>query len=436
MTDRKTLIINFFLILGILISVNFIVDRHYYRWDLTLWKDNTLDKETIKVLRGVKDKIEIYAFPARDDIERYRALLETYKYYCPKIEYFVIDASRQPLKAKKYGVDSFGEVVVIQGKSRVKIDYLDEESLTNAIIKVQSRREKVIYFLAGHGEPGLDDPDDQGISAFRDALKDKGFEPKELNLLLKGKVPPDASCVVIIAPKREPLPVELNALKDYFLNGGRILLALEYDSLRTWKKWSLDLFEIFVYDGVVIDPLAKAFGSNALTPVVIKYPDNDVLSEFNLATFFPIATALRKEKGKLKGVALLKTGSTSWLEMGIMSKTKAIKFDKGVDIKGPLTISYLIRSESKGGEAIVVGDSDFLRNAYFRISGNGDLAEKFVFYLSKERKLVELPISKGKYTLFIIPSWLGRLNFWLSLVGIPGALFLLGGIAWIRRRRL
>jgi len=436
MTEKRTLIINFILLFCILVALNYIVDKHYQRWDLTIWRENTLDPKTMDVLRKVKDKIEIYAFPARDDVERARSLLETYKYHCPKIEYSVLDASKHPLEAKKYGVDFFGQAVVVQGESKVKIDYLDEENLTNAIIKVQMRGERVIYFVSGHGEPTLDDSSDQGITALRDALRAKGFEPKSLNLLATERVPADALCVVLIAPKKDPLPVELSVLSDYFKGGGRLLVSLEYDSPKTWKKWCLDTFEVFVYDGIIIDPLAKAFGTNALTPVIVSYPDSRVLSDFSLATFFPLATALRKDKGKLEEEKVLESGAASWLEMNLTPETKTVEFNEGVDVKGPLALAYLVRSKEREGEAIVIGDSDFLRNASFRVSGNGDLAQRMIFYLAKETKLVEIPIVKGKHTAFMIPSWLGNLSLWLSLVVVPGVLFLLGGIAWVRRRRL
>jgi len=379
MTEKRTLIINFILLFCIFVALNYIVDKHYYRWDLTAWRENTLDQKTIEVLQEVKDKIEIYAFPARDDVDRYKALLDTYKYYCPKIEYFIIDASKRPLEAKKYGVDFYGQVVVVQGDRQVKVDYFDEENITNAIIKVQMIGEKVIYFVTGHGEPLLDDASDQGITALRDALKGKGFTPKVLNLLSVSKVPPDALCVVIIGPKREPLPSELNILTEYFENGGRIFLALEYDSPQVWKTWCLRNFEVFVYDGVIVDPMAKAFGANALTPVIVKYPYTQVLSEFSLATAFPVATALAKEKGKLDEEKLLETGDASWLEMDIKPDTTVVQFDEGKDLKGPLTLAFLVKDRQREGEAILIGDSDFLRNANFRISGNGDLAQKFIF---------------------------------------------------------
>lgn len=436
MTEKRTLIINFILLFCILVALNYIVDKHYYRWDLTVWRENTLDEKTLEVLRQVKDKISIYAFPARDDVDRFKSLLDTYKYYCPKIDYSIIDASKQPLEAKKYGIDFYGQAVVVQGERQVRIDYFDEENITNAIIKVQMIGERVIYFVTGHGEPSIDDPADQGITALRDALKGKGFTPKVLNLLSATKVPTDALCVVLIGPQREPLPIELNVLSEYFKNGGRILLALEYDSPKIWKTWCLNNFEIFVHDGVVVDPLAKAFGANALTPVIVKYPYTKVLSDFNLATFFPLATALSKEKGKLDEEKLFETGESSWLEMDITPNTTVVEFNEGRDIKGPLTLAYLVKDTQRNGEAIVIGDSDFLRNANFRISGNGDLAQRFIFYLAKEIKLVDIPITKGKYTAFMIPSWLGNLSLWLSLLVVPGILFLLGGVAWVRRRRL
>ena len=59
--------------------------------------------------------------------------------------------------ARQYGFESYGTVALESTlkdgeKKQEKIQDLDEEKLTNALIRVTRPGKRVVYFLKGHGE--------------------------------------------------------------------------------------------------------------------------------------------------------------------------------------------------------------------------------------------------------------------------------------------
>jgi hypothetical protein len=119
----------------------------------------------------------------------------------------------------------------------VRLDRLEEETVTNAIVQLLRGRTVNLYFLTGHGEPALESTrqiavalgrrpvDDIGVLASQ--LRRNHINVASLQLDQRGVVPADASVVVIIAPQRDITQVEFEALRSYMDGGGRLLAFLD-----------------------------------------------------------------------------------------------------------------------------------------------------------------------------------------------------------------
>jgi hypothetical protein len=110
-------------------------------------------------------------------------------------------------------------------------------------MKLVKGEQKTIYFTQGHGEKQIDDMDKTGYSTVKGQLEKENYIVKPLNLIVEGKVPMDASVIVVAGPTSEPFPNELDLLDGYLKGGGSVLLLLDPSpgaSLADFtKKWSV-----------------------------------------------------------------------------------------------------------------------------------------------------------------------------------------------------
>ena len=148
------------LIVGVIALVEAVSYRHSYRVDLTENKRWSLSPQTIKVVRELPVPVKAVAF-FRPDQPGKRAAEDLLRQYATrsdgKFTWEVVDADRNPLAAKQYNVESYGTVVLeaaLKGgeTKQEKIQDLEEEKLTNALIRATRPGKRTVYFLKGHGE--------------------------------------------------------------------------------------------------------------------------------------------------------------------------------------------------------------------------------------------------------------------------------------------
>ena len=66
-----------------------------------------------------------------------------------------------------------------------------------------------------------------GYSGVADALKNDNFEVAKLTLAQEGKVPDDATVIVVAGPKTDYFAPEVDALRAFLKKGGKLLLLLD-----------------------------------------------------------------------------------------------------------------------------------------------------------------------------------------------------------------
>jgi ABC-type uncharacterized transport system involved in gliding motility auxiliary subunit len=182
-------------------------------------------------------------------------------------------------------------VVVESGSQEARIRTVSEQELTNALIRVGKDRKKRVAVLDGHGEPGLSDMEASGFSQAREALEHQGFEVSPLVLAQTGAVAPDTAAVIVADPQKPLLPGEIDALSRYLAGGGRLLLLAGPDRQGGLEALASSWGVSFRND-TVIDPVSRLFGGDYTTPVIRTYGQHEIVKDFRLATFFPLAQSL------------------------------------------------------------------------------------------------------------------------------------------------
>ena len=443
------------LILGVIALVEAVSYRHSYRVDLTENKRWSLSPQTVKVVNELAVPVKAVAF-FRPDQPGKRAAEDLLKQYASrsdgKFTWEVVDADRNPLVARQYGFESYG-MVVLEGvlkdgqKKQEKLLDLDEEKLTNGLIRVTRPGKRAVYFLKGHGEKDPSSSDRTGYGQVKSAVEKLNYEVKDLLLARDAKVPDDAAIVVVAGPQKEVLPKELDALVAYVARAGKVLFMI--DPLQNpglepvLERWGLGLGNDVIID---ISPTGRSAGAGPEIPVVVDYLSHPITRDFRFATFFPVARTVSVKDKAPTGVSaqgLARTSSESWAETNQdQIRTGQVKPDPG-EARGPLTVAAVatvdapdVPAERKGAKAriVLVGDSDFAANEFVNLSGNRDFFLNTLSWLAEEENLIAVRPKESRNAPVFLTAAQGQVVFLVPVVLIPLAV-IVGGVAAVARRR-
>lgn len=446
------------LVLAAVVALNYIGHKRSWRKDLTESQTYSLTDKSRKVVQSLTRDVSIQAFFQDGTPDRSQAedLLKEYERASRgKLVVEFVDPYRNPARAKEMGISADATLVMRSGAGQTKVDSASEEALTNALVKVTSDRQPVVYCVKGHGEKDPQDAEASGLSQLKKALEDENYVVKDLTLIQLESVPEDAALVIVAGPRLKYFPQERERLASYLSGGGRALLLLDPES-GGWEDWLKD-WGVEPRDEVVIDPLAKMLGADYTIPLVSQYGDHEITKNFQYATFFPTARPLRVQPTPPAGVTVARLAETtpqSWAESNLSHP----RLDAG-DEKGPLPVAVAITKKvgssgsepgedvealgdnpgnDKGREArlVVVGDSDFGSNTYVNLSANLNLLMNMISWLSRQEALISIrEKSPGFRSISMTTQQLQALAL-ITLLLIPGSLLAAGVYVWWHRRHL
>jgi ABC-type uncharacterized transport system involved in gliding motility auxiliary subunit len=428
-------------VIGILAVVNFLGYRHPKRFDWTAEKLYTLSDQTQKVVSELKKDVRIIHFeragqsdPLRDQVADYRRLSR-------HVTYEAIDAQERRDAAIQFGVKHQPDVVVTSGGKIEHLDEANEQTLTSAILKVTRDSAKVVCMIEGHGEASIESNEAEGFAGVQKSLQDENFKVKPVNLVRAGQVPAECSVTILAGPKNALFPAEADMLTKYLDGGGKAMLLVDPDTDPglgpLFASWNIDVGKNTVID---VSGVGRLIGLGPAVPLVTQYGSHPVTKNFDrrTMTFFPLARSVKAaDKQKSPTVTeLLMTSEESWGETNVKENGGHVKFDPGEDLQGPVCLGVATEKSQEGKPArlVVIGNSRFVTNEYFRNPPNRDLFLNGVEWLTLEEDLItirpKLPTNR-RVTLTIAQQ---NTFFWFSLVAMPGAVLVTGFVLWWKRR--
>ena len=292
------------------------------------------------------------------------------------------------------------------------------------------------------------------MGGLKQGLESSSFDVRSLNLgaTADGKVPSDASALVIAGPRTDLVGPELQALTQYMAQGGRLLVAVDprvpVPALTAWlAKAGVILGQDIVID---INPFSQLYGASPLAPIIQAFDRQHAITKHLLEqhgqAIFPqtrsLALAAKLPEGAV-GTALAKTlpSAFGWTGKGTRAPSRAGAGDN----KGPVALMLSVELPLKafGGDAtasdkqarvVALGSSVVLDNQGVSAFNNQDLVVNSLRWLSGEEKRIALaPKEKDNSPLLLDRGRL--LMVWWTFILMALAALGMGVLVTLKRRR-
>jgi ABC-type uncharacterized transport system involved in gliding motility auxiliary subunit len=434
--------------IGILVLINVLANRYSDRLDMTQNQIYSLSPLSVQVVKELTQPVHITAFYVTGDSNR-QALEDILKEYVRnsnQITYEFVDPQAQPGLAQKYKVQFSGTTVLESGTKQQTVMGSDEGAITSALLKLVRDKPEIAYYLTGHGE--LDFAGSQQTDALqaKTALEAQNYQMKPLNLASTGKVPDDASLVIVAGPTSPLLAPEVSALESYLDNGGKAIFFVDKRQ-RPILEPLAEHYGVQIGDGIVIDP-ALSLMNDPLTPLISSYRASPVTKDLP-QLIFQAATAITPMQTPPAGLQiqpLATTSADSWLE----TDARVVHYDPGVDPKGPLNVMVSVTKStvptapgqstptptaSNSMRVVFVGDVAAITNAVISYSSpNSAVLTNAANWLTANEDLIQIQSKVPTDRQLILSNTQLNLLLYGSAIFLP-LLVLAGGLfVWWGRR--
>ncbi len=433
-------------LLGTLIAVNYFGGKYSKTWDFSLSKINTLSAQSISVVKEMKSDLKFFFFYKRgvegneENRNLFKELVKKYQDHNSHISLEFVEVNEKPDLAAKFGVDKGSGVAFVEYEGRTnRIEKIDEQDFTSALVKVFRTNSKVIYFVLGHGEESLgEEKDGLGLASLKNLLQSNRYEVKELPLTTVTTIPADADVVFIVGPKQQFQDFEITALELYLHKGGSLFIAQE-PKMKTGLDSILNKVGLRFQNNYILNQVDTVMGkgiNQGPTLGVIFSMNNKITKPFGRAeaTVFRYPQSIKKVES-VKDVVVDELVSTD---------PNAMSFDTlQIAGEGPVD-TWTVVSEVSGifpgsttnkkFSMIVAGDVDFLTNQMLYQNLNRDLVLNSIAALAKEDSLISVTPKEASATKMILTNTRFSVFLFGFIIPLP---LILGSIAlglWIKRK--
>lgn len=471
----------------VMFMINWLVSRHYQRWDWTTTRYYALSDKTKQTLAALTEPVQVVVFippsSIRDYVEKVlqdvRDLLNEFALHARgKLTVEYVDPQRDLARARQlveqFKLDS-PDVVIFARSDRHKFVRLDElveleygnpylqqaprikafkgEGLFLAALQsVVEEQPPRVVFLTGHGERDPDDFDQQhGYSDLARYIRRDNIQVEKCNLLETGEVPTNAAAIIIAGPRQRFTEPELAALQNYLRNQGRLFVLLDprYDAglVPFLESWG-----VTVDNNLVMARGGRLLGTelllvDALGATYAPHPITKSLQGVN--TSFAYARSVRARNQAEMPAAdqpfvteLVRTPPAFWGETDLDAQRST--FDPATDLPGPLSLAVAVEKgrprdvnvELGSSRLVVVGTSSFVDNRHVEVGGsNLDFFMNALNWLLQREQLVAVgPKTPTEFSLNMSVQQV-RAVYALVVAGLPLGVGALGVLVWLRRRK-
>lgn len=446
MLTRKKVQTSILLVLGILLLINFLASRFFFRLDYTEDQRYSLSNATQNILEELGEPITISAYFSEDlppDIEKvrqdFRDMLVEYSTASDGlIVYEFINPSvdqEAEMKAQQSGIQpiminvrerdqmkqqrAYLGAVLQMGDRKEVIPFIQpgaamEYALSTGIKKISVQDKPAIAVLQGHGEPSL-----SAINQLNTQLSIL-YSVETLQLTDTTGIPAKYKTVLVIAPKDTIPEYHFDYLDEFLNRGGRLLLALNtvdgnlstgmgekmYTGFENWLKGKgIEIEENFVIDANCSNVMVRQQQGYFVMNTPVKFPYLPVITNFTEhpitegleSVVLPFASPIRIISTDTSVVMfpLAVTSEKSGVQNAPLAFDVMKQWTASDFTLSSLPVSLLVEENSSGYKMIIFSDGDFV------VNGEGQGAQQLgqdnisfmsnaVDWLSDDTGLIEL----------------------------------------------
>ena len=310
-------------------------------------------------------------------------------------------------------------------------EFAGEAQMTSAIEYVTSDNLPVVYLLNGNGESNLS-------SDFSSILADDNFRTEQLSLITgDGKVPSDASCVLINVPQNDLSVDDVSALEEYIHGGGKGIMITYYPYTLANLNALGERYGLSRVPGLLVEGSDSMYASGKpyyLLPSIESTDISSMLSASNVYIIAPEAHGIQKvDTDKTVTVdALLSTSDKAYSKTNLETlKNETIYSVTDEDIEGQFMVAARSTLSESGGQLIWFGTpylgENYYANLQYLIATMNTVCEKEASVTIAAKSLMSDSL--------VVPD--GSSSFWLAImcVVVPVAVTASGLYVWNRRRK-
>ncbi len=419
-------------ILFILFSLLNIMNPFYH--DISHKQRYSLHPETLSLLELFEEPINISAFyNNQKDKKAISKALKALQSQDKKISVDYINLIENPKRAKDLGYEKDVRLLIKHDNKSVLSKSYQAASVHTALQKLLSNDKPIVAYSNGFGERQAFDDAPFNFSQFVTLASENQFTFVEVDLNQLASVPTNADILFIAGPSEEINIIATMKIIEFIKLGGSVLWLADTDS-QTLPPMLSTTLGLNLLEGIVVDANSQKYieGKPDFVPV-IKYPADSMLSDMTKVTLFPQAKGFKfdTENALFTRTPILQSSESSWTETGMIRGN--IAFDENtVETAGPITIGTSLVKTQQGKQdqrIIMLGDSDFIANAYINNADNANLGMRLLRWLSHQNVLLEIEnIPAPDTTLQMSNRYFFTISI-LFIIVLP--LLLLGRAIWV-----
>ncbi|WP_374016595.1 GldG family protein [Paenibacillus thiaminolyticus] len=441
-------------VVGIFVLITYIFQSFSgWQWDVTKNKSFTLSEQTLSALASIENPIAIKLFATSNDdevlVREVADMAEEYAKRNRNISFNRYDLLKEPSLAEQYKLTA-SSIVLEQGTQRKTVGLFEmfqagqgysyqfsgEEKMTQALRSLASDKKSKAYVLSGHQELSL-----AQMNVLRTSLEEDSVELEDLNLLQKGSIPEDADLIMLIGIKQDLSDKEAELLLKYMEGNGKLYIALGFNEkmatewpnidalLKSLGVESTSSVAVEPSEGLLYDPftIMPDYNEHEMTEKLIQYR-----MMMTLSLSIPLKLS---ENDTYEAQEILHTTEQAYGETDIPRLVQEGSEWDDKDIAGPLTLGAVVQSKDGQPKAVVVGGSSYMADAYIYTQGNRDFALNSIHWLEENQDQVTIrPRENDTYQLAYLTPVQGKTILWVTVIGFPAVLLLIGTGLWWRRR--
>ncbi len=426
----------------------FLFSRDHWQIDLTATQRNTLSEASETLLKTLQEPISVTVYTTGQTAPRQaiESLVARYQRVKSDMVLSFVDLGQSPALAEQLDIQNSGTMAIRYGNREERLQQISEASISQALYRLYRDQRRKLVFMTGHGERDPQGSANFDMSRLSQRLTQNGFEISAQSLVTSPQIAEDVDVVILASPRYDYFPGEMAVVLDFIRRGGNLLWFVEPGRPLHVEALAAEL-GVKVLPGVVIDQSASLYGVDSPDfALVSQYPAHPLTTDLRLVTLFPQAAGLVIQPHEnWQTTPFLQTSQGSWTEVNaaIHPQTKQlmgeIRFDADTEERaGPITLGATLtrRYAEREQRIAVLGDGDFLSNAYLGNGGNLSLAQRLFDWLVGDDGLLKIASQSPADSRVALTSAQIAVLGGLFLVLLPVSLVLAGLIIWWKRRRL